>query len=125
MSKRKLEEAEIKALAKLYIDELGVKKLSPSSLEALNYVVSNERFAEPTCKEEQEKRETCIQILETTLKRLEDLEKWFFEDKDYKNHKALEIIKKLPKEEKQVLLNAVYTYTKSEEKYDLLKEVLL
>lgn len=38
--------------------------------------------------------------------------------------KALEVIKKLPNEEKQVLLNAVYTYTKSEEKYDLLKEVL-
>lgn len=42
-----------------------------------------------------------------------------------KSLKALEIIKKLPKEEKQVLLNIVYTYTKNEEEYDLLKEVLL
>ena len=42
-----------------------------------------------------------------------------------KSLKALEIIKKLPKEEKQVLLNIVYTYTKSEEEYDLLKKVLL
>lgn len=42
-----------------------------------------------------------------------------------KSLKALEIIKELPNEEKQVLLNAVYTYTKNEEKYDLLKEVLL
>ena len=39
--------------------------------------------------------------------------------------KALEIIKNnLSQEEKQVLLNAVYTYTKSEEEYDLLKDVL-
>ena len=28
-----------------------------------------------------------------------------------KEHKALEIIKKLPQEEKQVLLNAIYTYS--------------
>ena len=41
-----------------------------------------------------------------------------------KEHKALEIIGNLPQEEKQVLLNAVYTYTKSEEEYDLLKEML-
>lgn len=45
--------------------------------------------------------------------------------REQKSLKALEIIKKLPQEEKQVLLNAVYTYTKSEEKYNLLKEVLL
>lgn len=39
--------------------------------------------------------------------------------------KALEIIKNLPQEEKEMLLNAIYTYTLSEEKYDLVKEELL
>ena len=38
--------------------------------------------------------------------------------------KALEIIKELPQEEKEMLLNAIYTYTLSEEKYDLVKETL-
>ena len=42
----------------------------------------------------------------------------------YKQLKALELIKKLPKEEKQTLLNAIYTYTKDDEKYELLEEVL-
>ena len=42
-----------------------------------------------------------------------------------KELKALEIIKSLPQEEKEILLNAIYTHTKSEEEYDLLKEVLL
>ena len=54
---------------------------------------------------EQEAIDTCFEIVEKELK-------------------TLEIIKKLPKEEKQVLLNAVYTYTKNEEEYDLLEEVL-
>ena len=42
-----------------------------------------------------------------------------------KELKALEIIKSLPQEEKEILLNAIYTHTKSEDNYDLLKEVLL
>ena len=42
-----------------------------------------------------------------------------------KKLKALEIIKNLPQEEKEMLINAVYTYTKNEEEYELLKEVLL
>ena len=37
--------------------------------------------------------------------------------------KALEIIKNLPREEKEILLNAIYAHTKSEEKYNLLKEI--
>ena len=41
-----------------------------------------------------------------------------------KQLKALEIIKNLPQDEKQVLLNAIYTYTKNEEEYDLVKEEL-
>ena len=41
-----------------------------------------------------------------------------------KELKALEIIKELPKEEKQTLLNTIYTCTKDDEKYDLLDEVL-
>ena len=59
-------------------------------------------------------------IIDTALKRLNELDIDLI-------HKlqALHIIKKLPKEEKQVLLNMVYTHTKSEEEYDLLKEVLL
>ena len=42
-----------------------------------------------------------------------------------KQLKALEIIKNLPIEERLMLLNAIYTYTKSEEKYDLVKGELL
>lgn len=42
-----------------------------------------------------------------------------------KKVKALEIIKTLPQEEKQILLNTIYSYTKSEEEYELLKEILL
>ena len=73
-------------------------------------------------------KEECCNIIETALK---DYERRLALAKEYqdinnvaKRLKALEIIKKLPEEEKQILLNLVYTYTKSEEEYDLLKEVL-
>lgn len=41
-----------------------------------------------------------------------------------KELKALDIIRNLPQEEKQILLNAIYTYTKNEKVFELLKEVL-
>ena len=75
---------------------------------------------------------TYLDIIETALKRLEDLEKWFLGDKDYKNYKALEIIKK-----KKVSIfwfletsnKKEYNYcvqkSLTQEEYDLLKEVLL
>ena len=68
-----------------------------------------------------------VAIIETALKDYENLKADFISMRDfkYKQLDAIEIIKKLPKEEKQVLLNNVYTHTKSEEEYDLLKEVLL
>lgn len=67
-------------------------------------------------------------IIEQALKKLEKIETTthsVLRDDISKKLKALEIIKNLPNEDKQVLLNAIYSYTKSEEKYDLLKEVLL
>lgn len=82
-----------------------------------------------------------LDIIETALKRLEELDSAYtltnHNGKFYvvidktefnrmlKQLKVLQIIGNLPQEEKQVLLNAVYTYTKSEEKYNLLEEVLL
>ena len=75
-----------------------------------------------------------LDIIETALKENKELKeriilnKASFEmgKKQYeKQLKALEIIKSLPQEEKQILLNAIYTYTKSEKKYNLLKGVLL
>lgn len=65
--------------------------------------------------------------MEHTLRiRLENINYELCREKERseKKLKALEIIKELPNEDKQVLLNAIYTYTKSEEKYDLLKEIL-
>ena len=50
--------------------------------------------------------------------------KLLFDEETQKKFKAFEIIKSLPQEERQILLNAIYTYTKSEEEYDLLKEIL-
>lgn len=81
-----------------------------------------------------------IHIVETALERLKELDSFYtltnHDGKFYvvidkvefnrmlKQLKVLQIIENLPQEEKQVLLNAVYTYTKSEEEYDLLKEML-
>ncbi len=94
------------------------------------------------------KDKECFDIIETALKRLKDLEKWFLDDEDYKKYKALKIIK-----EKEVnihnfkayLINQGWTYEQyldeeneintsghqfaynklTQEEFDLLKEVLL
>ena len=65
--------------------------------------------------------------IETALKDYEILKADYISMRDfkYKQLDAIEIIKKLPEEEKQILLNNVYAHTKSEEEYNLLKEVLL
>lgn len=70
------------------------------------------------------------EYIETALKKLEQIEKnqTIFENNPItvgNKIMALEIIKKLPEEEKQIILNAVYTYASSEEEYNLLlKEIL-
>ena len=82
-------------------------------------------------------RRYCCDIIETALKdyemehtlrvRLENINYELVREKqeNEKKLKALEIIKKLPEEEKQIILNAVYTYASSEEEYNLLlKEIL-
>ena len=90
-------------------------------------------------------KEEC-DIIEAELKRLDDLDKWFFDDKDYKKYKALEIIKNCICGEYELKDNcdtnnpfnspyrfriymSEYEYNewilKSKEEYDLLKEVLL
>ena len=45
------------------------KELTP--LDALNYMICNERFAEPTDEEEAGERERCIRVVRDALKRLE------------------------------------------------------
>ena len=103
------------------------EKLTP--LEAL------ERLTNYKCSCMSEKIE-CKEIVETALKDY-DLMKKLFEGQKHnlsclmeenrkmkQDRQAVKIIKELPKEEKQILLNAIYTYTKSEEKYDLLEELL-
>lgn len=68
------------------------------------------------------KREAGIPYFST----LYDIDMWREDFKTVETAlKALEVIKKLPEEEKQVLLNAIYTCTKNEDEYNLLKEILL
>ena len=42
-------------------------------LEALNYIISNERFSEPVCQEDQDKRKEIIKTLEKELKKLDKI----------------------------------------------------
>ena len=90
-----------------------------------SYLLNREQYkAIEKALKDYEKILTAKKCFKETIYKISDLPLLQTMEDEVKSLKALDIIKNLPQEEKQILLNAIYNYTKSEEKYDLVKGIL-